>query len=271
MLAMHDYSRYFTIMHGDLPLGRRDVIAARLESGQPVSAATLAIEFTVSEDAIRRDLRALAAEGRCRRVYGGALPLSPATVPMAARIETRQVEKLRLARAAVATVERGELLFLDSGSTNLAIVDALPEDTDLVIATNAIDIAAAVLRRQDLQLIVVGGSADILVGGCVDAAATAVVGQMRISRAFLGACSVSAEDGVGAFHFPDACFKRAVRAASRRTVVLATAEKLKESAPHLVASLSDIDTLIVEPGTDAHQRAALEAGGCRHVLVADGD
>jgi DeoR/GlpR family transcriptional regulator of sugar metabolism len=31
-------------------------------------------------------------------------------------------------------------------------------------------------------------------------------------------------------------------------VVLATAEKLKESAAHLVASLSDIDTLIVEPG-----------------------
>jgi DeoR/GlpR family transcriptional regulator of sugar metabolism len=256
-------------MPNDPPLARRDVIAARLEGGQSVVAATLAAEFFVSEDAIRRDLRALAIEGRCRRVYGGALPLSPATIPMAARIETGHAEKTRLARAAVATVERGELLFLDSGSTNLAIVDALPEDADLVIATNAIDIAAAVLRRQDLQLIVVGGSADALVGGCVDAAATAVVSQMRISRTFLGACSVSAKDGIGAFHFPDACFKRAVRAASRRTVVLATAEKLKESAPHIVASLSDIDTLVVEPGTDAAQCAALEAGGCRHVLVAD--
>src|SRR5882757_3618170 len=105
MLEMHDYSRYFTIMHGDPPLGRRDVIAARLESGQPVSAATLAIEFTVSEDAIRRDLRALAAEGRCRRVYGGALPLSPATVPMAARIEEAPHRKQLLAQAAMAAIE----------------------------------------------------------------------------------------------------------------------------------------------------------------------
>jgi DeoR/GlpR family transcriptional regulator of sugar metabolism len=258
-------------MHDDPPLARRDIIAARLESGQSVVAGTLAAEFSVSEDAIRRDLRALAIEGRCRRVYGGALPLAPATLPMAARIETRRNEKLRLARAAVATVERGELLFVDSGSTNLAIVDLLPDNADLVIATNAIEIAAAVLRRQDLQLIVVGGSADALVGGCIDAAAAAAVGQMRISRTFLGACSVSAEDGIGAFHFSDACFKRAVRAASRRTVVLATAEKLNEFAPHLVASLSDIDTLIVEPGTDAAQRAALEAGGCRNVLIADSD
>jgi DeoR/GlpR family transcriptional regulator of sugar metabolism len=258
-------------MHDDLPIARRNVIAGRLEGGQPVVAAILATEFAVSEDAIRRDLRALAAEGRCRRVYGGALPLSPATIPMAARIDSAHAEKTRLARAAVTTVQKGELLFLDSGSTNLAIVDALPEDADLVIATNAIDIAAAVLRRQDLQLIVVGGSADVLVGGCVDAAATTVVSQMRISRTFLGACSVSAKDGIGAFHFSDACFKRAVRAASRRIVVLATAEKLQESAPHIVASLSDIDTLIVEPGTDAAQCKALEAGGCRHILVADND
>lgn len=256
-------------MHDDPPLGRRQSIAARLERGQAVVAATLATEFAVSEDAIRRDLRALAAEGRCRRVYGGALPLSPATMPMAARIERDRDQKQRLARAAVTTIERGELLFLDSGSTNLAIVEALPDNADLVIATNAIDIAAAVLRRQDLQLIVVGGSADALVGGCVDAAATATVGQMRISRSFLGACAVSAVDGIGAFHFADACFKRAVRAASRRTIVLATAEKLTTSAPHLVAPLSEIDTLIVAHDTGADQRAALEAAGCQHILLAD--
>lgn len=47
-----------------LPLSRRDAIEARLASGQQVFANTLADEFGVSEDAIRRDLRALAAEGR---------------------------------------------------------------------------------------------------------------------------------------------------------------------------------------------------------------
>ena len=63
-------------MTDELPLARRDLIAARLAEGQSVASVQLAAEFGVSEDAIRRDLRALAADGLCRRVYGGALPLA---------------------------------------------------------------------------------------------------------------------------------------------------------------------------------------------------
>ena len=256
-------------MNEDPPLARRDVIVARLSSGKAVVAAKLATEFDVSEDAIRRDLRARAAEGRCRRVYGGALPISPATSPMATRVAEDRDEKLRLARAAVTSLQSGELLFLDSGSTNLQLVDVLPEDADLVVATNSVEISAAVLRRQDLQLIVVGGLADPLIGGCVDATAVQAVGQMRIDRTFLGACSVSAEDGGGAFHFADAGFKRAVSAASRHTLVLATADKLARRAPHRVAALSQVDALVIDADVDLSRRTALEAGGCRSLILAD--
>jgi DeoR/GlpR family transcriptional regulator of sugar metabolism len=51
-----------------LPTSRREVIADRLDAGLSVIASELAEEFQISEDAIRRDLRALAAEGRCKRV-----------------------------------------------------------------------------------------------------------------------------------------------------------------------------------------------------------
>ena len=138
------------------PLARRDVILGRLAHGQSVVAAALALEFEVSEDAIRRDLRALAAEGRCRRVYGGALPLSKAMAPMSARMEEARDRKQALARKAVSLVKPGQFVFLDSGSTNLALVSCLPDDFELTIATNSIDIAAAALRRSDLRLIMVG-------------------------------------------------------------------------------------------------------------------
>src|SRR3954470_7977530 len=105
-------------MNVEVPLARRDLILNRLEHGQPVAAAALAAEFGVSEDAIRRDLRALASEGRCRRVYGGALPLAGGMTPMAARIGQDHERKLALARTTARTIQRGEFLFLDSGSTN---------------------------------------------------------------------------------------------------------------------------------------------------------
>ena len=159
-------------------------------------------------------------------------------------------------------------MFLDSGSTNLALVEFLPEDTNLTVATNAVEIAAAVLRRQDLQLIVIGGLADPNVGGCVDAAAVQTVERMHIDRGFIGACAVSADFRVGAFHFADATFKRAAVAASRNIVVLATAEKLVERAPHVVAKLSQIDCLVLEPSATTEQKAQFEQAGCR-VLIAD--
>jgi DeoR/GlpR family transcriptional regulator of sugar metabolism len=245
----------------EIPLARRDVIEARLAEGQPVVAATLALEFGVSEDAIRRDLRALAALGRCRRVYGGALPVSPATLPMAARMEEARERKHALARAAAAAIRPRELIFLDSGSTNLALTECLPEDCELTVATNSIDVAAAVLRRPDLQLFMVGGAVNATVGGCVDAEAVLAVARMNIDRCFIGACAVSATSGICAFDSADATFKRALLAASRQKLVLATNDKFEASASYRVSTVGAIDCLVVEHDFDARARARLAKAG----------
>ena len=244
------------------PLARRDVILGRLAQGQSVVAAELALEFEVSEDAIRRDLRALAAEGRCRRVYGGALPLSKSTAPMAARMEEARDRKQALAREAASLIKPGEFVFLDSGSTNLALVSCLPEDYDLTIATNSIDIAAAALRRSDLRLIMVGGAVNSSVGGCVDAPAVLSLMQMNIDLGVLGACAVSSSTGVGAYDLSDAAFKRAVVAASRKSLVLVTNEKFAARAPHRVAELKGIDAFVVEHDAPQDALEELAAAGC---------
>jgi DeoR/GlpR family transcriptional regulator of sugar metabolism len=85
-------------MHDLLPVSRRELIADWLDAGIPAVASVLAEEFQLSEDAIRRDLRALAAEGRCKRVYGGALPVSPAAGSLAERVPVQAKEKILLAR-----------------------------------------------------------------------------------------------------------------------------------------------------------------------------
>ena len=85
-------------MHDSLPLARRNRIAERLAQGQNVVASSLAAEFGASEDVIRRDLRALASEGLCRRVYGGALPMPSRVRPMSERIPEGLLRKRALAR-----------------------------------------------------------------------------------------------------------------------------------------------------------------------------
>jgi len=248
-------------MHDEPPLARRDVIASRLAQGHSVVAATLAQEFAVSEDAIRRDLRALADEGLCRRVYGGALPISPGSATLAARAEVGRDRKLALARTAAQTIQPREFLFLDSASTNLALAGVLPEDYELTVATNSLDIGAALLRRQDLKLILIGGPVDPLIGGCVDGAAVQSVRLLNIDRCFIGSCSVSATTGVGAFHSSDATFKRALIEVSSHCSTVITTDKFEARAPYRVATLAQIRSIVVEPDAPARVLAALSQAG----------
>lgn len=250
------------------PLARRDTILGRLAQGQSVAAASLALEFDVSEDAIRRDLRALAAEGRCRRVYGGALPLARAALAMGVRMEEGRDRKLALARKAASLAEPGQFVFLDSSSANLALVAWLPADCELTVATNSIDIAAAALRRPDLRLILIGGAVDFHIGGCVDALATSSVARMNIDLGFIGACAVAAATGVSAYELEDATFKRALLAASRKSVALTTSEKLGARAPHRVADVKEIGVFVVEHDADADALAEIARAG-REILRAD--
>lgn len=262
------HTRYSARMANEPPLARRDVIAARLDRGEPVVAAILAGEFGISEDAIRRDLRALAAQGLCRRVYGGALPLVPGSAPIGARIEADRERKVVLARAAATLIQRGEFLFLDSGSTNLALAPFLPQDHDLTVATNSIHVAEALLPRPDLRLIMIGGTVDPVVGGCVDAAAVLSVTNLNIDRCFLGACSVEPAAGVSAFEIGDTTFKRALVAASRNSLVLATSDKLGARAPYRVASIDQLEWLVVEHDVEPAALGALASAGTR-ILRAD--
>jgi DeoR/GlpR family transcriptional regulator of sugar metabolism len=251
----------------DLPQARRQLISERLARGKPVVSKDLAVEFGLSEDAIRRDLRALAAEGLCKRVYGGAVPNTGPDRPIAARLHEASDQKLALARVAATTIAHGELVFLDNGSSNAAMVEFIAEDAGITVATNSVDIAAAVLRRQDIQLLLLGGEVDRHIGGCVDAIAIEALSRMRIDRCFLGVCAVSSADGLMASHFSDAHFKRALVQNSTHLCTLMTKDKLLATGAHRIGALSCLQTAVIEQGADETTIKALVEAGVEVIQV----
>src|SRR4051794_34265952 len=99
---------------------RRDLLLRRLEADGKLVAKDVAAELGISEDSVRRDLRELAAAGLCQRVYGGALPVSPALADYAARSAVSPESKERVARRAAALIRPGDRGILDGGTTTLA-------------------------------------------------------------------------------------------------------------------------------------------------------
>lgn len=165
---------------------------------------------------------------------------------MHVRLQDGAERKQRLAQAAITAIQPGEFLFLDSGSTNYELARLLPADLGLTVATNSVDIAATLLKRTGLQVLMVGGSVHPTVGGCVDATALEQVRHMNIDRCFIGVCALSPAAGISVIETADAAFKRAVLAASRLRVALTTSDKLECRAPHRIAAIRHIDALVVE-------------------------
>src|ERR1700743_1543135 len=122
---------------------RRDLLVARLRRDGKLGARELAAAVGVSEDSVRRDLRELAAAGLCQRVYGGALPVSPALGTLQARTEIAPESKRRIAARAAEMITPGMTAILDSGTTAIEIARALRPDLAATIITHSPPTAAA--------------------------------------------------------------------------------------------------------------------------------
>lgn len=251
-----------------LPRERHVLIQQRLLDEGRVLAVDLAKLLKVSEDTIRRDLRDLAAVGLCRRVYGGALPISPQSGTLAERQTQHPARKADLARAAVSLVTPGSTVFIDAGSTTAAIAEALPERQGLTVATNSPAIAARLIGRADITVIVVGGRIDPKVGGAIGSKAIKDAEEIRSDLCFLGACGIDAEAGVTVFDYEDSEFKRSIAASSRGVVVTVTREKLATAASFVVAAPEDLHALVIESGADETQCQAFERLGVQVLRVA---
>ena len=261
---MHDN---FLVMHGSLGTIRKNEIENRLLRGLSVNATALAKEFLVSEDAIRRDLRALAAEGKCKRVYGGGLPVSPEGIPFEHRLVNDSKEKRALAVAALALISEASTVFLDSGSTNLALAREMPPDRSLTVATNSISIASALLERKNFKVIVLGGEIERETGAALGLSAIREAERLSFDLCFLGACAVSVSLGIGAFQMADAEFKRTLIARSDRAAALVTIDKVETRAPFQVAALAVLDHVVLEAGTSAEIVSTFSNAGPKVIIA----
>jgi DeoR/GlpR family transcriptional regulator of sugar metabolism len=232
-----------------LPSERQDRILVRLRQHGRVIAADLAVEFRVSEDSIRRDLRELAAQKLCKRVYGGALLMTHAS--LAERRGMNVERKRALAAVAAALVSPGQILFIDAGSTNTAIASALPDGSDLTVVTNAPDVAMAVLGRRGFVVLSIGGRIDPDIGGAIGAMALRQIQGIRADLCFPGVCALDAQTGLWTLDAEEVVLKQAMIEASGETVLVATRDKLIMAATHHTAPVESITHLVIERGTDA--------------------
>jgi DeoR/GlpR family transcriptional regulator of sugar metabolism len=243
-----------------LAAARKDVLLARLARDGRIVAKEVAAELGLSEDSIRRDLRELDAAGLAVRVYGGALPASPAIVDYAARGTVATDSKRVVAAAAAALIEPGSTVILDGGTTARAIVDALPRSLACTIVTHSPTVAAALLDH-DASVFLIGGRLYKHSAVACGAAAVEAASLISADIFFMGVTGVHPEAGLTTGDPEEAAMKRALSHRAAETYVLASSEKVGAASRHTVVPLDAVAGIISDAPADDPTLEALAAAG----------
>ena len=246
---------------------RRTALVEHLRADGRASVTQLAASLDVTPSTIRRDLQRLAREGRLVRTYGGAA-ISDG-LPRAARPDPHRAAKRAIARAAAALVTDDSTIAIGSGTTALAFAREIA-DRRLTVITNALDVANALLDREGIELIVLGGVVrprmHSMLGHLAELAAT----ELRADTLFMGIGAISVDQGLMNDSVPEILIDRALRRMARSVVVLADASKIEQAAPGFVFGLDEVLTLVTDEGARPETLAAVRRRGVEVVVAEAG-
>ncbi|RZU30714.1 DeoR/GlpR family DNA-binding transcription regulator [Blastococcus saxobsidens] len=246
---------------------RHEALVTMLRSGVD-GVETLAERVGVSASTVRRDLTRLQREGRIARTYGGALVREVFHERPFGESERLQAgAKAAIAAAAAERVPAEASVFVDAGTTCLALARVLAGRGPLTVATRGLEAALHLARAPGIRVIMVGGQVQPLSHGVAGALAEVALGRLAFDVAFLGADTLHPDRGLGEPTVEETYVKELVAGRSAQVFVLADATKLAPANPPAWTRLSGPWSVLTDEAVDAATVAAFARRGISVVRV----
>ena len=218
---------------------RREEVRGLIRRDGFLPVAEICRQLGVSEATTRRDLIAIEANGHITRTYGGALAdYNSAFASLDERSGLARQAKARIAAKAAAQIPSSGTIFLDAGTTILALARVLTYRRNLkhlVVVTNSLAAASVLAGTPGVELHMVGGMFLGRQAALMGERAIHALASWSFDAAFLGAEGMDAS-GLSNSHDSIADFQKAVLRRSTRIHFCLDASKLGRSTPHRVAS-----------------------------------
>lgn len=230
--------------------------AARLEE--------LSVALGVSQATVRRDLDQLAAEGKLRRVHGGAVVVDerPSEVHFDVKAGEAAEAKERIAARAIQLLAPDDTVYLDSGSTVLAAARLLRDWERLTVVTNSLPVATTLMGRGP-RVIVVGGELRATSQALVGPLSRLMLEGLHLDRALLGTFALSLEGGLMTTEPAEAYTKELVLGRAREVILLADSRKVGTSSFVAAGRLEAVDILVTDAGIADGAVRSLERRGIK--------
>jgi DeoR/GlpR family transcriptional regulator of sugar metabolism len=247
---------------------RQERIRQTVRERGAVSVEDLHRELGVSAATVRRDLLDLDARGQVRRVHGGAVRAEGAVEEPVFddKAAVAAAEKHRIAQAALRLVKPAEAVYLDGGSTVLALARLLTDRHGLTVVTNSLRVATT-LSGAGPDLIVTGGELRRLSQTFVGPLTRPLLDQLRVDIAFVGTMGLSHAEGMTTTDAREALTKELAMSRARRVVLLAHSAKIGTVSLVRVGTIEQVDVLVTDGGADPKDVARFRRRGLKVVIA----
>ncbi len=221
---------------------RKRLILEKIAFEDYVVLEDLVALLETSESTVRRDLDELEAQGKLRRVHGGAEKIhSLQEEPSIRQKSIKNIqEKKALVQKAAELIQDGDVIFLDAGSTTELLIPLLNQE-GLTVVTNAIHHAAKLVDK-NIKTLIIGGFIKNTTDASVGQIAVEQVKRLNFDKAFLGMNGIDANH-ITTPEMEEAVVKRTIIASAKKAFILADASKLGQVSFINVAPLNEVDII----------------------------
>ncbi len=236
------------------PAQRRSEIRKLLMARETLSVDELCDLLQASPATIRRDLAHLQDSLGIERTHGGAAMQSvrPAEQNFAYRESLDAEEKRAIADAALAAIPPGSTVFMNDGSSIMAIAKAIvAAGIEVFVATPAVNVATKLAENPKATVCLLGGFVRQTSLATSGPFAEAMAAQINADLAFISPDGLGAQTGLTFTHTHDAALAKCMAGRAQRVIAIAVAAKLARTERISALPLSAVSEIITGCGDTA--------------------
>lgn len=251
---------------------RQQKILELLHENQKVKVKELSQMFKVTEDCIRKDLASMEGRHLLKRAYGGAV-LAESQHPghtnaVSSRKEKNLKEKQRIAKKAVKLIKDGDVVFLDTSTTNLELArEIIRTKRQVTVVSCMLDIANVFAAGGSTGFILLGGEFNRSQIGFLGNLTLSMMENFRFDLCFMGVVGADVMGNAITTYVPeDGAMKQSAISKSRRSYLMMETKKFDFQANYVFADFTQIDGVICETEPSEQVRAALKEFGTEIIV-----
>ncbi|MBW0764302.1 MULTISPECIES: DeoR/GlpR family DNA-binding transcription regulator [Mammaliicoccus] len=204
--------------------------------------------FNVSVNTIRRDVNLLAEMNIVKKVYGGIEVIEDqykAVDYQERNVENYQAKKY-IGKIAAQQIEANDIIYIDTGTTTIHILEYVDKNLSFTIITNSLDIMNKASQFKNVTLFIIGEKYKPRTRSFIGIDSNLLLTKFNITKCFMAATGVNIQNGLSNSEMEENLIKQHITKKARETYVLADYSKMGQSTLLTYSNLVDIDKIITD-------------------------